>query len=96
MVVMLNRNDYWQCAYVIPKGTTDEVKHAGRDNFRNSVGDISPFLRDRLHEMVLETDAMAAAAAHSRAAARVWRAPGAHPCVIERPTFGTGRSLLAF
>ncbi len=26
MLVMLNRNDYWQCAYVIPKGTADEVK----------------------------------------------------------------------
>jgi len=51
MLVMLNRNDYWQCAYVIPKGTADEVKHAGLDKFRNSVGDISPFLRDRLHEV---------------------------------------------
>ena len=51
MLVMLNRNDYWQCAYVIPKGTADEVKHAGLDKFRNSVGDISPFLRDRLHEI---------------------------------------------
>src|SRR5437868_3865370 len=51
MLVMLNRNDYWQCAYVIPKGTADEVKHAGLDKFRNSVGDFSPFLRDRLHEI---------------------------------------------
>src|SRR5262249_61147939 len=25
MLVMLNRNDYWQCAYVIPTGTADEV-----------------------------------------------------------------------
>jgi 2-polyprenyl-6-methoxyphenol hydroxylase-like FAD-dependent oxidoreductase len=51
MLVMLNRNEYWQCAYVIPKGTADEVKQAGLDKFRNSVGDISPFLRDRLHEI---------------------------------------------
>jgi len=51
MLVMLNRNDYWQCAYVIPKGSADEVKHAGLDKFRNSVGDISPFLRDRLDEI---------------------------------------------
>ena len=51
MLVMLNRNDYWQCAYVIPKGTADEVKQAGLDKFRDSVGDISPFRRDRLHEI---------------------------------------------
>jgi 2-polyprenyl-6-methoxyphenol hydroxylase-like FAD-dependent oxidoreductase len=51
MLVMLNRNDYWQCAYVIPKGTADEVKHAGLDEFRNAIGEIAPFLRDRLHEI---------------------------------------------
>jgi 2-polyprenyl-6-methoxyphenol hydroxylase-like FAD-dependent oxidoreductase len=51
MLVMLNRNDYWQCAYVIPKGTADEVKQAGLDKFRNTVGDIFPLLCDRLHEI---------------------------------------------
>jgi 2-polyprenyl-6-methoxyphenol hydroxylase-like FAD-dependent oxidoreductase len=51
MLVMLNRNDYWQCAYVIPKGTADNVKQAGLNRFRNSVAEISPFLRDRLHEI---------------------------------------------
>jgi 2-polyprenyl-6-methoxyphenol hydroxylase-like FAD-dependent oxidoreductase len=51
MLVMLNRDDYWQCAYVIPKGTADEVKAAGIEKFRNSVVDISPFLRDRLAEI---------------------------------------------
>src|SRR5262249_31468949 len=51
MMVMLNRNDYWQCAFVIPKGTADEVRHAGLDRFRTSVGEISPVLRDRLHEI---------------------------------------------
>jgi 2-polyprenyl-6-methoxyphenol hydroxylase-like FAD-dependent oxidoreductase len=51
MLVMLNRNDYWQCAYVIPKGTIDEVKAAGLDKFRNAVGDISSFLGERLHEI---------------------------------------------
>jgi 2-polyprenyl-6-methoxyphenol hydroxylase-like FAD-dependent oxidoreductase len=51
MLVMLDRNDYWQCAYVIPKGTADEVKQAGLDQFRADVGAISPFLVDRLHEI---------------------------------------------
>ena len=51
MLVMLNRTDYWQCAYVIPKGTAGEVIQAGLGKFRNSVGEIAPFLRDRLQEI---------------------------------------------
>jgi 2-polyprenyl-6-methoxyphenol hydroxylase-like FAD-dependent oxidoreductase len=51
MLVMLNRNEYWQCAYVIPKGTADEVKAGGLGKFRMAIGDISAFLRDRLHEI---------------------------------------------
>ncbi len=51
MLVMLHRNDYWQCAYVIPKGTADEIKAGGLGNFRVAIVDISPFLRDRLHEL---------------------------------------------
>ena len=43
MMVMLNRNDYWQCAYVIPKGTAEEVKRAGLDKFRDTVGEMSLF-----------------------------------------------------
>jgi 2-polyprenyl-6-methoxyphenol hydroxylase-like FAD-dependent oxidoreductase len=51
MLVMLNRNDYWQCAYLISKGTADKVKQDGLDKFRDSVRDIAPFLHDRLHEI---------------------------------------------
>ena len=35
MMVMLNRNDYWQCAYVIPKGGIDRVKAKGLAAFRD-------------------------------------------------------------
>ena len=48
MIVMLNRNDYWQCAYVIPKGTADTLNRAGLDKFRKTIGDLSPFTRDTL------------------------------------------------
>jgi len=51
MMVMLNRGDYWQCAYVIPKGGYDRVKAKGLDAFRESVAFMSPFLRDRLDEI---------------------------------------------
>jgi 2-polyprenyl-6-methoxyphenol hydroxylase-like FAD-dependent oxidoreductase len=51
MMVMLNRSDYWQCAFVIPKGSADDVKQAGLEKFRATVGEMSPFTRDRLDEI---------------------------------------------
>jgi 2-polyprenyl-6-methoxyphenol hydroxylase-like FAD-dependent oxidoreductase len=51
MIVMLNRNDYWQCAYVIPKGSADKVRRDGLDKFRAAVGGMSPLTRDRLDEI---------------------------------------------
>ncbi len=51
MMVMLNRSDYWQCAYVIPKESAEEVRRAGLDNFRKVIGEMSPFVRDRVGEL---------------------------------------------
>lgn len=51
MLVMLNRNDYWQCAFVIGKGTADAVKAAGLEKFRKAVEGTCSFLSDRLHEI---------------------------------------------
>src|SRR5512139_2726207 len=51
MMVMLKRSDYWQCAYVIPKGGIDDVKQKGLPAFRNSVVYMSPTLRNRSGEI---------------------------------------------
>jgi len=52
MIVMLNRSDYWQCAFIIPKGSIEEVKRRGLDTFRAIVADMASFdLRDRLGEV---------------------------------------------
>lgn len=51
LMVMLNRGDYWQCAYVIAKGGVDMVRARGLPNFRDSVASMSPFLRDRIDEL---------------------------------------------
>jgi len=51
MLVMLNRNDYWQCAYVIPKGGSQAVERAGLDAFRNAIGGLAPFVRGRAAEI---------------------------------------------
>jgi 2-polyprenyl-6-methoxyphenol hydroxylase-like FAD-dependent oxidoreductase len=49
--VMLDRGDYWQCAYVIPKGGFEEIRRRGLDAFRGAVAEIAPFLRDRVGEL---------------------------------------------
>ena len=49
--VMLNREDYWQCAYVIPKGAAGEIRQRGLDAFREDIVKLSPFLRDRVDEL---------------------------------------------
>ena len=51
MMVMLDRGDYWQCAYVIPKGGIEQVKAEGLDAFRKSVLEMSPYLADRIGEL---------------------------------------------
>jgi 2-polyprenyl-6-methoxyphenol hydroxylase-like FAD-dependent oxidoreductase len=51
LLVMLDRGDYWQCAFVIPKGGIDRVKANGIDAFRQRVIALSPFLADRVGEL---------------------------------------------
>jgi 2-polyprenyl-6-methoxyphenol hydroxylase-like FAD-dependent oxidoreductase len=51
MLVMLNRGDYWQCAYLIRKGGFAAVQAAGLDAFRKAVLELSPSLSDRIAEI---------------------------------------------
>ena len=51
MLVMLDRGEHWQCAYVIPKGSFDRVKSEGIEAFRGHVCALSPFLADRITEV---------------------------------------------
>ena len=51
IVVLLNRGDYWQCAFVIPKGSMDETRRAGLEAFRKKVGELVPQFADRVDEL---------------------------------------------
>jgi 2-polyprenyl-6-methoxyphenol hydroxylase-like FAD-dependent oxidoreductase len=48
ILVNLDRDDYWQCALVIPKGTLAAIKDQGLAAFRGRIGDLVPAFRDRL------------------------------------------------
>ena len=49
--VMLDRGDYWQCAYVIAKGAAGAVRAAGIEKVRATVARLMPFLADRVGEL---------------------------------------------
>src|SRR5438093_12401851 len=49
--VLLNREDYWQCAFVIAKGTADAIRRRGLESFREEIAALAPFLRDRVGEL---------------------------------------------
>ncbi len=44
ILVMLDRGDYWQCAYVIAKGSAETLKAAGIEKFRERIVKLMPFL----------------------------------------------------
>jgi 2-polyprenyl-6-methoxyphenol hydroxylase-like FAD-dependent oxidoreductase len=48
---LINRREYWQVAYVIPKGANDEVRARGLEAFRRSFADGVPELADRAGEI---------------------------------------------
>jgi 2-polyprenyl-6-methoxyphenol hydroxylase-like FAD-dependent oxidoreductase len=49
--IMLDREDYWQCGFVIPKGAADEIRERGIERFREDVAKLAPFLGERVDEL---------------------------------------------
>ncbi|MEO6080252.1 MAG: FAD-dependent oxidoreductase [Steroidobacteraceae bacterium] len=49
--VMIDRGDYWQCAFVIPKGGGDAVRAAGLPALRARLARRLPFLADNLQSL---------------------------------------------
>jgi 2-polyprenyl-6-methoxyphenol hydroxylase-like FAD-dependent oxidoreductase len=51
LLVLIDRGDYWQIAYLIPKAAADELHQAGLGRLRDSVAELVPFLTDRVGEL---------------------------------------------
>ena len=51
MMVMLNRDDYWQCAFVVPKGDNDKLRTQPIESFREEVAGVAPLLKDRMEAL---------------------------------------------
>jgi 2-polyprenyl-6-methoxyphenol hydroxylase-like FAD-dependent oxidoreductase len=74
MLVMIDRSDYWQCAFVIPKGGMERVKADGLQAFRARVVQMSPYLADRVNELKSWDDIKLLSVAVDRL--RQWWRPG--------------------
>jgi len=49
--VLINRGEHWQCGFVIPKGTVEQIRRRGLDAFRREVVALAPFAADRTAEI---------------------------------------------
>jgi 2-polyprenyl-6-methoxyphenol hydroxylase-like FAD-dependent oxidoreductase len=49
--IMLNRGAYWQCGFVIAKGSRAQLEAKGLQEFREGVAKLAPFAADRVHEL---------------------------------------------
>jgi 2-polyprenyl-6-methoxyphenol hydroxylase-like FAD-dependent oxidoreductase len=49
--VMLDRGDYWQCAFIIAKGEFADIRRRGIDALRADILQMNPFLKDRVDEL---------------------------------------------
>jgi 2-polyprenyl-6-methoxyphenol hydroxylase-like FAD-dependent oxidoreductase len=55
-MVLIDRTEYWQCAYVIPKGAFEAKRAGGLAALRADVVRCSPFLHDRVEELTTWDD----------------------------------------
>jgi 2-polyprenyl-6-methoxyphenol hydroxylase-like FAD-dependent oxidoreductase len=74
ILVMINREDYWQCAFVIKKGSWDEIRQKGLQALRDELVRLAPFLSDRVNELASWDDIKLLTVAADRL--RQWYRPG--------------------
>jgi 2-polyprenyl-6-methoxyphenol hydroxylase-like FAD-dependent oxidoreductase len=74
LLVMLDREDYWQCAYVIAKGDYDAIQKKGLPAFRADIESVAPFLHGHTAELKDWNDIKLLSVAVDRL--RHWSRPG--------------------
>ncbi len=51
-IITIERGDYWQCAYIIPKGGAEAARAEGIAAFRAKVAEAAPFLASKTSELL--------------------------------------------
>ena len=71
---LFNRGEYWQCAYVIAKGSADRLKAQGIGSLRHHIAALAPFFAGRVAELESFDDVKLLAVAADRLP--LWHKPG--------------------
>jgi len=71
---LIDRGDYYQIAYLIPKGTAERIREQGLPAFRRLIADALPLLADRVDELRTWDDVKLLSVAIDRL--RTWYRPG--------------------
>jgi 2-polyprenyl-6-methoxyphenol hydroxylase-like FAD-dependent oxidoreductase len=74
ILVMINREEYWQCAFVIKKGSWIEIQQKGLPALSDELVRLAPFLSDRVNELASWDDIKLLTVAADRL--RQWYRPG--------------------
>jgi 2-polyprenyl-6-methoxyphenol hydroxylase-like FAD-dependent oxidoreductase len=56
LIVLINRNDYYQVGYIVAKGAFPEIQSAGLSAFQQSIERIVPFLAGRTAQIASQLD----------------------------------------
>jgi 2-polyprenyl-6-methoxyphenol hydroxylase-like FAD-dependent oxidoreductase len=56
LFVMIYRGNYWQCAFLIPKGSFDAIRAEGLTKFRGRLKAIAGFAAERVDEAIVDFD----------------------------------------
>jgi 2-polyprenyl-6-methoxyphenol hydroxylase-like FAD-dependent oxidoreductase len=51
IMIMIKRKDYWQCGFLITKGSFDKVQQEGLERFQKNIIEITPFMAERVQEI---------------------------------------------
>ena len=74
LFIAIDRRDYWQCAYLVPKGATDALKATGLEAFRAAIAELAPDFADRVKEIATWDDVKLLTVTVNRV--REWFRPG--------------------
>ncbi|MGB3501589.1 MAG: FAD-dependent oxidoreductase [Mesorhizobium sp.] len=74
LFVQIFRGTYWQCAYVIPKGSADQIRQQGIEAFRKRISDFDPFEPERAQALASFDDVKLLSVSVDRL--KTWFAPG--------------------
>jgi 2-polyprenyl-6-methoxyphenol hydroxylase-like FAD-dependent oxidoreductase len=74
ILAVFNRGEYWQCAYVIAKGSAGRLKAQGIGSLRDHISALAPFLAGRIAELESFDDVKLLTVAVDRLP--LWHKPG--------------------